>query len=138
MTLLKSLSFTTLPKTDSNPTMERRNRTIAKLEEQKLLLQNPAYVRRVRSFVKKDGIRTSLESDQRVTPWWRRHIDGTFLFSIRSGSKPIEFEKGKAAIAVSTLDKLPAVIDTLITATRNGELDNQLAQGVRPPPTKKR
>jgi hypothetical protein len=136
--LLKSLGFTTLPKTDSNPTMERRNRTIAKLEEQKLLLQNPAYVRRVRSFVKKDGIRTSLESDQRVTPWWRRHIDGTFLFSIRSGSKPIEFEKGKAAIAVSTLDKLPAVIDTLITATRNGELDNQLAQGVRPPPTKKR
>lgn len=138
MTSLKSLSFTTLPKADSNPTMERRNRTVAKLEEQKLLLQNPAYVRKVRSFVKKDGVRTSVESDQRVTPWWRRHIDGTFLFSIRSGSKPVEFEKGKAAIAVPTLDKLPAIIDTLITATRNGELDNQLAQGVRPPPTKKR
>lgn len=45
MTSLKSLSFTMLPKTDSNPTMERRNRTVSKLEEQKLLLQDPAYVR---------------------------------------------------------------------------------------------
>lgn len=138
MTSLKSLSFTMLPKPDSNPTMERRNRTVAKLEEQKLLLNDPAYVRKVRSFVKKDGVRTSVESEQRVAPWWRRHIDGSYLFSIRSGSKPIEFEKGKAAIAVPTLDKLSTIIDTLIVATRNGELDTQLAQGVRPPPTKKR
>jgi hypothetical protein len=41
--------------------------------------------------------------------------------------KPIEFEKGKAAIAVPSLDKLPSVIDTLITAVRNGELDEMLA-----------
>jgi hypothetical protein len=40
--------------------------------------------------------------------------------------KPIEFEKGKAAIAVPSLDKLPSVIDTLITAVRNGELDEML------------
>lgn len=138
MTSLKSLSFTTLPKTDSNPMMERRNRIVAKLEEQKLLLQDPAYVRKVRSFVKKDGVRTSVESEQRVTPWWRRHVDGSYLLSIRSGSKSIEFEKGKAAIAVPTLEKLPVIIDMLIAATRNGELDTQLAQGVRPPRTKKR
>ena len=40
----------------------------------------------------------------------------------------MEFEKGKAAIAVPLLDKLPSVIDTLITAVRNGELDEQLGQ----------
>jgi hypothetical protein len=45
---------------------------------------------------------------------------------VRSGLKPIEFEKGKAAIAVPPLDKMPTVIDTLITAVRNGELDEQL------------
>jgi hypothetical protein len=44
-----------------------------------------------------------------------------------SGLKPIEFEKGKPAIAVQSLDKLPSVIDTLITAVRNGELDQQFA-----------
>ena len=46
----KLLNFTTLPKVDSNPTMERRNRTVARLEEQKLLLSNQSYVRKTRSF----------------------------------------------------------------------------------------
>ena len=32
------------------------------------------------------------------------------------------------SIAVQSLDKLPSAIDTLITAIRNGELDQQLAQ----------
>jgi hypothetical protein len=41
--------------------------------------------------------------------------------------KPIEFKKEKAAIAVPSLDKLPSVIDTLIAAVRNGELDQQFA-----------
>jgi hypothetical protein len=46
--------------------------------------------------------------------------------SIRVGSKPIEFEKGKAGVAVPTLDKLAGVIDTLIKAIQSGELDEQL------------
>ena len=43
--------------------------------------------------------------------------------SIEFGAKPIEFEKGKAGIAVPSKDKLPTVIDTLIAAVRAGELD---------------
>lgn len=138
MNSLKSLNFVALPKADPNPIVERRNRTITRLEEQKVLLTNPNYVRKVRSFAKVDGVRKAIESDQRVTPWWRRHVDGSYLFSIRSGSKSVEFEKGKAAVAVSSLEKLPAVIDALIAATRSGELDTQLAQATRQPPTKKR
>jgi hypothetical protein len=138
MNSLKSLNFAALPKADANPIVERRNRTITRLEEQKLLLANPNYVRKVRSFAKVDGVRKAIENDQRVTPWWRRHVDGSYLFSIRSGSKSLEFEKGKAAVAVPSLEKLPAVIDTLIAATRSGELDTQLAQATRQPPTKKR
>lgn len=45
--------------------------------------------------------------------------------------KPIEFEKGKPAIAVSSLDKLPSIIDTLITTIWNGELDQQFADALR-------
>jgi hypothetical protein len=59
--------------------------------------------------------------------------DGSYVFFIRLGSKPIEFEKGKNAIAVPSLDKIPLVIDILITAVRNGELDDQLAQAKKPP-----
>jgi hypothetical protein len=39
-------------------------------------------------------------------------------YFVRAGFKPIEFDKGKTAIAVPSLDKLPAVIDKLITAVR--------------------
>lgn len=138
MNSLKSLAFIALPKTDSNPTIEWRLRTIERLEEQKLVLQDASYVRKIRSFIKVDGVRTSVENEQRVSPWWRRQMDGSYLFTVRSGSKSIEFEKGKAAVSVPTLDKLPAVIDTLIAAVRNGELDSQLAQGIRPPPARKR
>ena len=66
-------------------------------------------------------------------PWWRVNPDGSYVFFVRLGSKPIEFEKGKNAIAVPSLDKIPLVIDILITAVRNGELDDQLAQAKKPP-----
>ena len=36
--------------------------------------------------------------------------------AVKVGSKRIEFEKGKAAISVGSLDKPPGVVDTLIKA----------------------
>jgi len=66
-------------------------------------------------------------------PWWRLNANGSYVFFIRSGSKPIEFEKGKNAIAAPSLDKVPLIIDILITAVRNGELDEQLVQTKKPP-----
>ena len=127
MALLKSLTFTSLPAVDANPTLDRRARVIERLEEQKLLLKDPNYTRTVRNLVKQDGKKVMVEKQQRVPMWWRQHSNGSFALFVRSGLKPIEFEKGKAAIAVPSLDKLPTVIDTLITAVRNGELDEQLA-----------
>src|SRR5258706_4844313 len=38
------------------------------------------------------------------------------------------FAKGKAAIAVGSLDKLPMVIDVFAKAVRAGELDEQLTR----------
>jgi hypothetical protein len=105
---------------------------IARLEEQKLLLNDANYIRTVRTWVKKDGQLTPIDKQQRVLPWWRVDTDGSYVFFVRVGSKPIEFEKGKNAIVVPSLDKLPAVINILITAVRNGELDAQLAQAKRP------
>jgi hypothetical protein len=135
---LKSLTFTVLPKIEANPVQERRTKTIARLEEQKQLFGNPNYTRTVRTSVKsEDGVRTTVEKQQRVAPWWVQVGDGSYLFTIRSGWKPIEFEKGKSAIVVRSQDKLPAIIDTLITVVRNGELDEQLAQGCKVGMTKK-
>jgi hypothetical protein len=136
---LKSLTFTVLPKIEANPVQERRTKTIARLEEQKQFFANPNYTRTVRTSVKgENGVRSVVEKQQRVSPWWVQLSDGSYLFTIRSGWKPIEFEKGKAAISVPSLDKLPSVIDTLIMAVRNGELDEQLVQGSKAGTVKKR
>ena len=87
----------------------------------------------LRSWVKKDGQLTPVEKQQRVLPWWRVNADGSYVFFVRSGSTAIEFDKGKNAVAVPSFDKFPLVIDILITAVRNGELDDQLAQAKKPP-----
>src|SRR6266702_3742693 len=98
---LKSLTFATLPKREANPVQERRTRTIARLEEQKKLFNDPSFTRTVRTSVKNDdGVRTTVEKQQRLSPWWVTLDDGSCLFTIRSGWKPIEFDKGKAAIVV--------------------------------------
>ena len=128
MNTLKSLTFTTLPTHSGNPILDRRAKVIARLEEQKLILKDPNYTRKSQTWVTKDGERVMVEKQQRVPLWWRQHPNGSYAFFIRSGLKAIEFEKGKPAIAVSSLDKLPSVIDTLITAIRNGELDQQFAE----------
>src|SRR5262249_54762078 len=83
-------------------------------------------------MIKKDGQLAPVAKQQRVLPWWRVNADGSYVVFVRSGSKAIEFEKGKNAIAVPSLEKVPMVIDILITAVRNGELDDQLAQAKRP------
>src|ERR1700730_6191308 len=123
---LRSLNFTTLQKPSANPTLDRRTRVIAHLEEQKLLLKDSAYQRLVKSWKKDEaGEKTLVETKQRVLPWWTAQPNGSYAFFIRSGWKAIEFEKGKAAISAPSLDRLPPIIDTLITAVRNGELDEQ-------------
>lgn len=137
MAALKSLTFTALPKVGANPAMDRRTKIIERLEEQKRLLNDPAYMRTVRTSETKDGKRVPVERHQRVLPWWRTGPNGTYAFMVRAGYKPVEFDKGKAAIAVPSLDKLPTVIDTLIAAVRNGELDQQLAEASKQSTPKK-
>jgi hypothetical protein len=95
MSALKSLTFTTLPKIGANPVLDRRTKLIARLEEQKLLLKDPNHTRTVRTWVKKDRQLMPVDKQQRVLPWWRVNANGSFVFFVRSGSKPIEFEKGK-------------------------------------------
>ena len=71
--------------------------------------------------------RRQVEKQQRVRPWWRADGSGHVVFSVFHGTRPIEFEKGKAGIAVASRDKLPALIDGLIGAAQAGELDDLLA-----------
>lgn len=128
---LKSLNFTTLPASSRNSADARRAKIIARLEEQKRLLADSSYVRISKRWVKIDGQRSQIEKQQRVFPWWRPGPNGSLVFFVRLGGKPIEFDKGKSGIAVQSADKLEGVIDTVIAAVRSGELDAALEQAVK-------
>jgi len=131
MSVLKSLTFTALPSIGANPTLDRRAKTIARLEEQKAVAKDPNHKRTIRRREEKDGTTVLVEKQQRVLPWWRAMPNGSYALAIRAGGL-VEFDKGKTAIVIPLLDKLPGVIDTLISAIRNGELDEQLAAAAKP------
>jgi hypothetical protein len=132
MTHLKALSFTTIQKGSANPALTRRSKLISRLEEQKALAQDANFVPVVKRWVKgADGNKQLVELQRPVRAWWRTDVTGATVFTVRYGFKTVEFEKGKAGVAVPSIDKLVSVIDTLIAAVRAGELDGMLEQHSR-------
>ena len=125
MNSLKSLTFVAAPpKTPHNPTFYRRERLLQRLQEQLQLLKDPSYAPVIKRWKKgEDGVKRPVDHIRRVKPWWRVDEKGFTVLTVRYGFKPLEFEKGKAAIAVGTVEKLEGVLTTLIAATRSGELD---------------
>jgi DNA-binding MarR family transcriptional regulator len=132
MPILKSLAFTNLPARSHDPVANRRAKLVSRLEEQRQLLQDASYVRVSQRWTGKGDERRQVEKKQSVRPWWRADSAGRLVMCVYHGTKPIEFEKGKAAIAVPSRDKLPALIDTLIAAAKAGELDEVMTRAVKP------
>jgi len=132
MPILKSLTFTSLPSRSHDPVANRRAKLVSRLEEQRQLLQNPSYVRVVQRWTGKGDERRQVEKRQSVRPWWRTDSAGNVVLCVYYGTKPVEFEKGKAAIAVPSRDKLPSLIDALISATKAGELDEVITRAGKP------
>ena len=128
MPILKNLTFTAVPARGHDPVAARRTKLVDRLEEQKKLLANPSYVRTTQRWTGKGDERRQVEKRQPVRPWWRVDGAGHVVMAIYHGTKPIEFEKGKAGIAVASKDKLPGLIDALIGAVASGEMDELLAR----------
>jgi hypothetical protein len=74
------------------------------------------------------GSKSLASVQKRVRPWWVEDGAGKIALTVRYGSKPIEFEKGKAAILLPNKVALVSTLDTVIAAVRAGELDEILAQ----------
>src|SRR3954452_3874920 len=88
--------------------------------------------RTIQRTVKDGDEKRIVTKQQKVRPWWRTDTAGHLFMSIPMGGGVVEFEKGKAAVAVHPKEKLPVVITALIEAVRAGELDDILAQAKRP------
>jgi len=133
MNTLKSLTFTVLPQPFvHSPKFARRQRLIERLEEQRRLAQDPTFIPVVKRWKKTaDGSKALVDHPRRLKPWWKADEKGFVVLTVRSGFKTLEFEKGKGAIAVGTMDRLDGVFLTLMAAAKAGELDAvlELASG---------
>src|SRR6185312_1571105 len=99
MPVLKSLSFTALPKPATDPVHIRRAKLISRLEEQRALLDDPNLIRTVQRTVKDGDEKRIVTKQQKVRPWWRADAAGHLFMSIRAGGRAVEFEKGTPAIS---------------------------------------
>src|SRR5450830_232602 len=129
MTQLKSLTFAALPRLSAaDPVIARRNKLIVRLQQQIALVQDPQFtLTRQKWIADENEVKQLRELRKKVRAWWRTDSTGAVVLTVRYGAKPIEFEKGKAAIAVGKKDKLIPTIETVIAAVEAGELDTVLA-----------
>ena len=132
-TILNTLKLTAARKTRAVPdVVKRRNKLLMKLGEQRELAaalgQGQHYApKRLRSLRDAEtGARIVKEVAVRIKPWFWTGEKGETLLAINYGSKQIELQKGKTAIDVGTAENLVTVLDTVINAVRNGELDAQI------------
>ncbi len=131
--ILNTLKLTAARKSRALPdVVKRRNKLLQKLTEQRELAaaleQGQHYApKRLRSLRDADtGARVVKEVAVRIKPWFWTGEKGECLLAINYGSKQIELQKGKTAIDVGSADNLVTVLETVITAVKNGELDVQI------------
>ena len=130
---MNTLKLTAARKSRALPdVVKRRNKLLIKLGEQRMLADAQAQGQhytptRFRSFADADtGARIVKQVPVRIKPWFWTGEKGECLLAINYGSRQIELQKGKTAIEVGDLKNLCAVLDTVIDAVRNGELDLQI------------
>jgi hypothetical protein len=137
MSFLKTLTFSTANDLIPSPIEKKRHHLVGALKDQLALLDQPDLTKSRKKWIEVDGERTLTLKNIPVRPWWKQKLDGKLMFFVRSGVRRIEFEKGKSAIVLSTMDDLPKLIKGLIDAAMTGELDHLLEGKVKPSPVPK-
>ncbi len=130
MSVLSKLKIVALPpKTGLSAEQQRRAKLTGKLYEQLKIaesaLAGTSYERH-RWIWETDerGQKVKVPRPVRVKSWWTEAPTGAIQFSLKYSSTPLEIQKGKTAVEVSTLEELPGVIRALIQAVADGELDS--------------
>ena len=134
MSILKTLSYTIVTKkTAATPEVNRRNKLIVHLQEQlgmaRAEISGTTYIVKKRRWeLTEDGRKLLVERDKRLKKWYSTYNDGTIVLTIRWGSKLLEIERGKAGIVLADITTMIGVLEGLIAAVDNGELDTHIAK----------
>jgi len=140
--IISALKLTTRPKPDPvNPTITRQTKLISKLEEQHAMvtsmLQGEKFIAYKNSWVvDESGEKRKIKKSKKLRAWYYQ-ANNIYYFEVKYGSRSLELQKGKSAIEVGTKENLLVIINTIIEAVKEGELDSQLAQIKGPVRSKK-
>ena len=112
-----------------DPVQQRRAKLTDALNEQaKVLaaqLKGEVHQVKTRGWTTNDeGERVSVERMRTVRAWFWEGADGWYV-QCRYGSKVLDLGKGNA-VYVKTLAEVEGVLEALLIATQNGELDSQV------------
>lgn len=138
MSVLKGLTFTAVPRnTGLAPEQHRRAKLASHLREQ-LAIAEAQVAGRIHVVKKRrweytdDGQKHLIEVDKRLKQWWKTQPDGKVVLTVRYGSKPLEFEKGKGAVVLKGMDDLLTLLPKLVDAAEAGEFDSFISAAGKP------
>lgn len=114
----------------ADPTIRARTKLIEAIQEQIKHVQaeidgkeyNPTVMKYVTA---PDGTRVREEGPKRKLLWWWKQ-DGKFFSEVRYGSSPVDFGSGSAIECGPQLPDVIEVLDTVVQAIEQGELDSEL------------
>ena len=89
-------------------------------------LAGKTFERMKRAWVTENGERKRVERAARIKKWWSKDAAGSVILRVFYGSKPVELQRGKVAIEVGAMDKLPVVLKAVKEAIIAGELDAEI------------
>jgi hypothetical protein len=119
------------PNTQRSSIARRREKLAFKLEEQlKLAIDSTYQPTKIVWSSDSDGNQHKVEQPKRIKRWWVELHDGAVQLTVRYGSKPLEFAKGKNAIALKRKEDVEPTLRKLKLAVLAGEFDEMLAQQV--------
>ena len=128
MSHLAKLNLKTVQRTvNADPVIARREKIIAKLDQQKLVLaaiklgnQHEVVEKHWRQSA--SGERVRVDVIKRIGPWFFERDNGWYV-QCRYGNRVLNISGRSNAVFVNKLDEVAAVRDALRAAAENGKLD---------------
>lgn len=138
VSILKGLTLVAVPRNVMLSQEEQRRAKLSNHLREQLDMASAQVAGRIHVVKKRrwqrteDGQKHLIEVDKRLKPWWKQTSDGKVVLAVRYGSKVLELEKGKGAIALKSMDELVGLLPKLIDAVDAGEFDSYIAAVKKP------
>lgn len=129
MSVIASLKLIEFKPQNANGAVFVRRRKLAdKIAQQINLASDPVYTpTKIVTVTDENGTAQRREVAKRIKRWWVTNADGSVQLTVRYGSKPIEFAKGKNAIELTSSSEISSALTAISDAVMSGELDAAIA-----------